>query len=483
MNGPIRRIALAVFLGFGVLLVFLTWFQVVAADTYRSDPRNVRGAITLSTKERGLIVTADGKVVARSDPQPGSPQAFQRTYPGGEAYTPVVGYVSRLVGADGLEAAYSDLLRSRRDLTISDVLAALLGRDLRPLNLQITIDSRVQEAAYRALAGQRGAVVAIEPSTGAILAYVSSPSFDPSLLLGTDAVQRRQEMLDAPDQPLLDRAAGELYPPGSTFKTVVAAAALESGLAGPESELPDSREYRLPGSTATISNFDGQMCGRGGTVTLQDAFVRSCNTVFAALAVEVGADEIDRVATAFGFNRTFEFPWEVAESVFPRRELVDDPAALAQSGIGQRDVKATPLQMAMVAAAIANRGELMEPRLVWKVFNADGDTVDQPPSRSLGRAVSPAAAAVLGQMMERVVTEGTGRRGAVPGIRVAGKTGTAEQPNRPPHAWFIGFAPVEQPTIAVAVLVESGGNVGETATGGLVAAPIAAQVIAAYLTS
>lgn len=482
MNGPIRRLALMVFIGFGLLLASLTWIQVVAADTYRSDPRNARAAIALSTKERGLIVSADGQVLARSEPQAGAPQAFTRTYPAGEAYTPVVGYTSRLAGSDGLEQAYSDQLRSRRDLTISDVIAALLGRDLRPLNLQTTIDSRVQEAAYRALGGQRGAVVALDPTTGAVLAYVSSPSFDANLLVGADAVEQRQRLLDDPAAPLLDRAAEELYPPGSTFKTVVAAAALESGLAGPESEYPDQAEFPLPGSTATISNFDGQACGRGGTVTLQEAFIRSCNTVFAALAIQVGADQIDRIATAFGFNRELDFPWPVAESVFPRRDLVDDPAALAQSGIGQRDVRATVLQMALVAQAVANGGEVLEPRLVARVFDADGDTVEQLPPEPLGRALSPAAASVLAEMMERVVTEGTGRRAAVPGVRVAGKTGTAEQPGRPPHAWFIGFAPVEDPRIALAVLVESGGNAGESATGGLVAAPIAAQVFEAYLT-
>lgn len=483
MNGPTRRLAGAVFAAFGVLLAALTWYQVVGADRYRDDPRNARLSLSLIGKERGLIVAADGTVLAVSEPDPQEPQAYRRTYPAGPAFTHLVGYSSRLVGSTGLEEAFDDRLRSRRDVTISDIVAALLGRDLRPLSLQLTIDPAVQEAAYAALDGQRGAVVAIDPATGAVLAYVSSPSYDANAFLEADAVAARQAVLDDPLEPIRDRATAELYSPGSAFKVVVTAAALELGVAGPETPFPDPIVFPLPGSTAGISNFDGRTCAGSESVILQTAFVRSCNTTFADLAIQVGAEEIDAMASSLGFNRAVDFPWEPAGSTFPGEELASDPAALAQSGIGQRDVRATPLVMALAAAAVANEGTLMQPYLVRQVFDADGATVESSEPRELGRAMSPATAAVLAQLMERVVTEGTGRRAAVPGVRVAGKTGTAERPDGPPHAWFIGFAPVEAPTIAVAVLVEEGGNAGESGTGGSVAAPIAAAVIRAYLSA
>lgn len=481
MNGPTRRLAVTLFAGFGILLFALSWYQVLGSDRYRSDPRNVRSSLSLSEKERGLIVLIDGTVVARSDPDPADPQRFVRSYPGGAGYAHVVGYTSLLLGSTRLEAAYADELRSRRDLTISDVLAAVFGRDLRPLNLELTIDPVVQATALEALGGARGAVVAIQPDTGAILGYVSSPSFDPNTLLGPDAVTRSQALIDDPAQPIRDRAGQELYAPGSSFKTVVAAAAIESGIAGPETPFDDPVRFDVPGSDSDIGNSDGGVCDEGTEVSLQTAFVRSCNTVFADLAIQVGAETIDDTATLLGFNQDFDFPWDIAPSVFPAGSLETDPAALAQSGIGQRDVRATALEMAMVAAAVANEGVLMQPFVVSRVFDADGTPVESAEATRLGRAMSPATAAVMERMMERAVTEGTGRRGAVPGVRVGGKTGTAQRPDGLPDLWFIAFAPIDEPRIAVAVLVESGGFVGESASGGSVAAPIAAQVIKAYL--
>jgi peptidoglycan glycosyltransferase len=386
-----------------------------------------------------------------------------------------------LFGEYGLERAYSPDLRSRRDLTISDLIAVILGRDLRPHNLQLTVDSQLQEAALEGLDGQAGAVVALDPRTGALLALVTFPSFDPGLLLGVDAAAQWQQLVDDPTRPLADRATRELYPPGSTFKTIVTAAALEQGVANPETTFPDPEEFPLPGSEATVSNFDGRVCNDGSQVTLTQAFVRSCNTTFANLAIQVGAAEIGRVANAFGFNNELRFPWTTAESAFPTVQLSDDRAALGQSGIGERDVRATPLQMALVAAGVANGGQVMVPYLVERVFSAEGEDVEVTNPAPLGVAMSAATAEVLTQLMERVVTSGTGRQAAVSGVRVAGKTGTASGPGGQPHAWFIGFAPVEDPTIAVAVLVEAGGNVGENATGGAVAAPIASRVIGEWL--
>jgi peptidoglycan glycosyltransferase len=310
---------------------------------------------------------------------------------------------------------------------------------------------------------------------------VSTPSYDPGLLLGTDAAAQWQALLDDPNRPLADRATREIYPPGSTFKTVVATAALESGFATPDTTFPDPAEFPLPGSTATVSNAGGGVCNNGVSTTLLRAFVRSCNTTFARIAVELGAESIGEIATNVGFNGEISFPWTVAESAFPTAELSLDPAALGQSGIGERDVRATPLQMALVTAAVANQGSIQDPYLVGRIFDADGTEVEVTVPGPARQAFSAETAEIMSQMMERVVTEGTGRLAAVPGIRIAGKTGTATGEEGRPHAWFIGFGPVEQPSIAVAVFVESGGDLGENASGGSVAAPIAAQVVSEWL--
>lgn len=481
MNGPVRRLSIALFAGFFVLLGAVTWFQVIHADSLKADPRNPRPALSERGKERGLIVTIDGEVVAQSVEDPEDPRSFARLYPGGEAFAHVVGYNSFIVGDSALENAYAPELRSRRDLTISDLIAVMLGRDLRPQSLEITVDSDLQTAAYQALAGQTGAIVALDPSSGAILAAVSSPSFDPEALLGADATEVWDALLADPASPLSDRATREIFAPGSSFKTVVTATALDTGDAGPETKFPDPVAFQLPGSTATISNANERVCNDGVSVTLLRAFVRSCNTIFADLSVRLGADDIGITAEAMGFNRDIPFPWFVPHAVFPVDELRDDPAALAQSGIGERDVRATPLHMAMVAASVANGGVTPTPFLVSRIFDADGETVEQIETAALGRAMAPATASVLGQMMERVVTEGTGRLAAVPGVRVAGKTGTSQGPDGLPNPWFIGFAPVENPTIAIAVLIEGGGSVGDSASGGSVAAPIASELISLWM--
>ncbi len=481
MNGPIRRLSLGVFVGFFALLMAVSWIQVIHADALKADPRNSRPALADRGKERGLIVTADGTVVARSVEDPDDPRSFQREYPEGEAFAHIVGYNSFLVGSSGLELAYSSELRSKRDLTISDLVTVILGRDLRPQSLEMTVYAPLQRAAYEALGGQKGAVVALDPRTGAILAAVSSPSFDPESLLGADAAAMWEGLLADETRPLNDRATKEIYPPGSTFKTVVAATALDTGEADPSTTFPDPVAFDLPGSTATISNANGRSCNDGQSITLLKAFVVSCNTVFADLSVRLGAEDIGITADALGFNTDLDFPWKVPQAAYPVAELADDPAALAQSGIGERDVRASPLNMAMVAAAVANHGVTPAPYLVNRLFDADGNTVKTFTSNPLGRAMDPATSDVLAQMMERVVTEGTGRSAAVPGVRVAGKTGTSSGPNGLPNPWFIGFAPVEDPSIALAVLVEEGGDLGESASGGSVAAPIAAQLIQVWL--
>lgn len=481
MNGPIRRVAAGIFLCLSALLVGVTWYQVVRADELRDDPRNPRPALSERGKERGLIVTVDGTVLARSVEDPNDPRSFVREYPEGQAFAHLVGYSSFLVGSSGLEDIYSSDLRSRRDLTISDLLAALLGRDLRPKSIEVTADPELQRAAQSLLGANRGAVIALDPKTGAVLASVSNPTFDPGLLLGNDASNQREQLLTDPGEPLRDRATQELYAPGSTFKTVVAAAALDTNTAGPGTTFDDPLEYQLPGSSATISNASRQACNDGRSATMLQALVRSCNTIFADLAIQLGAVDIGITAEALGFNQDIGYEWPVPEAVWNTGELADDDAALGQSGIGERDVRATPLHMAMVAAAVANEGVAVSPFAVRRIFDADAGTFEETEITELGRAMTSDTAMTLTQMMERVVTEGTGRQAAVPGVRVAGKTGTATGSEGFSNPWFIGFAPVDDPTIAIAVFIEGSAVSGESASGGSLAAPIASELIELWL--
>lgn len=480
MNGPLRRLAVGMFVAFAALVLSVTWLQVVRADELKLDPRNPRPALTARGKERGVILTVDGTVVARSVEESDS-RDYVREYPEGGVFAHTVGYSSYLIGESGLEAAYSTQLRSRRDLTISDVIAAVFGADLRPKNLEITIDSRLQRAAADALGANTGAVVVLDPATGAVLASYSNPTFDPRLLAGDDAATNWEQLVADPIRPLNDRATRELFAPGSTFKTVVAAAGLDTRTTGVATMFADPVAFQLPGSTATISNFDGRVCNDGVSVSLRRAFVRSCNTVFADLAIKVGAANIGLTAEGLGWNRDLDFPWAIPEATWRSEELTIDAAALGQSGIGERDVRATPLHMAMVAATVANDGVTVAPYLVWRVFDSDGLTVDETGVEPMGRAMSSETAATLTDLMELVVTDGTGQRAAVAGVRVAGKTGTATGMGGFSNAWFIGFAPADDPKIAFAVLVEGTESTGPDITGGRLAAPVAARIVEAWL--
>jgi len=486
MNGPIRHLAAVIFTAFAVLVGAVTFLQVIRGPEYRDDPRNLRVATGRTGRERGTIITTDGVLVARSTADPDDPQVFTRTYPEGAAYAHVVGYATLIFGVTGLEASQSAALVSDRDATISGVLNAVVGGDLRPRGLRLTIVNDLQQAAISALGDQRGAVVAIDPATGAILAMVSSPRFDPAVLQGRNAGPSGGTLETDPDEPLRNRAIDATYAPGSTFKIVTAAAALEAGIAGGGTTFPDPLELALPGSTATIRNYDRGLCAHGDTVTLTQAFVSSCNTTFGALGLEVGAEQLVAIAEAFGFNETIPFDLPTLRSAIPSAAAFDnDLPGLAQSAIGQRDVRASPLQMALVAAAVANDGEIMEPFLVDEVFNSDGEIESESIPAVWRRAISPATAAALADLMEKAVAAGTGGRAQIPGVRIAGKTGTAEVPDQAPDAWFVGFGPVEpdegQPQIVVAVVVEGGGTLGDRGTGGSVAAPIGRAVMEAFL--
>lgn len=480
MNSPIRRLTIALLVGFCLLLLNVTYIQAVAADRYRDDFRNSRVQISRAAKERGLILDRTGVVLAASETAQGG-VGFDRTYPYRGLLGHPVGSTSLLFGDRGLEAVYAEDLRSKQDLTISDIIAGVLGGDLAPQNLVTTLDVQLQQVAAAALGSQNGAVVAIDPATGAVLAYVSSPGFNPEILVGT-AAGPAGDTLDAdPDEPLRDRVVDQTYAPGSVFKIVTLASALDSGEFTAESAFEDPVELALPGSESTISNADGQACGDGTSATLATAFVRSCNTVFGQVAMDLGARTMAATAESFGFAAEVPFEFEVRDSVFSSIPLTADLPALAQTSIGQRDVRITPLHMAMVTAAVANGGEMMAPFLVQTVLDSGGEPVIETEPTTWRRAMSESTASIISQLMTDVVNSGTGTAAQVPGTNVAGKTGTAQVPGQPPHAWFVGFAPAEQPTIAIAVIVENGGFDGADASGGRTAAPIAQQVLSAWM--
>jgi len=483
VNTPLRRLATITLVMFVALMASATWVQFFQAESLNTDPRNVRTLYREHGNARGPIV-AGGEAVASSVPVD-DPFGYQRTYANGDLYSAVTGFYSIANGRSQLENAENDQLTGRSDqLFFTRIRDLLTGRRPEGAAVETTILPAAQQAARDGLGGQHGAVVAIEPSTGRILALVSTPGFDPNALAvhsTSEAAAQYRALEQADGNPLRSNATQERYAPGSTFKLVTAAAALESGQYTADTLVPSPAVLTLPQTSATIGNFGGGGCG-GEQVSLADALRISCNTAFADLGMTLGEDALREQAERFGFlDPELTVPMPVVESVFPS-DL--DPAMLAQSAIGQRDVQASPLQMAMVASAIANGGRLMTPYLVDTVRAADLTVVSQTPPEVYSDAVSSATASALTQMMVGVVESGTGRSARIDGVQVAGKTGTAQTlQGQPPHAWFTAFAPADAPRVAVAVIVENGGSLGNEATGGAVAAPIARAVIEAVLAS
>ena len=481
MNTPLRRLATVVLAMFGILVAGATWVQFLQAPNLNADSRNVRTLYREYGNPRGPIVVA-GEAIASSTPVD-DPFGYQRGYLSGPLYAHVTGYYSVVFGRHGIEEWMNTELNGSADSLFYARLQDLVtGRQPLGASVELTIDPVAQQAAWDALGDQSGAVVAIDTSTGAILAMVSKPAYDPNVLASHDmaAVTEAWNALQGdPARPMENRAiAGRTYPPGSIFKLVTAAAALEAGYA-PDTSISAPVELQLPLSSSVLRNFGGAPCSATGTTSLADALRISCNTAFAQLGLDLGDDALRAQAEAFGFDAPLNVPMRVAPSRFPA-----DPDApqTALSAIGQYDVAVTPLQMAMVSAAIANGGTQMSPYLVSAVRSQDLTIVEQTAPTVLGRPISPATAAALRDMMVEVVQSGTGRSAQISGIQVAGKTGTAQtSADAAPHAWFTAFAPAEAPRVAVAVIVENGGNMGNEATGGAVAAPIARAVIEAVL--
>lgn len=485
MNGTLKRVAVACLAMFALLMINVNYLQAVRADGLREDTRNTRNYFDRYAVQRGRI-TAGGKVIlAQSKDTKSNDFRFVREYPEGPLYAHITGFFSP-ESASQIERSENKLLDgSSPDLLLQRGINLFTGEPTRGANVDVTINPKAQKAAYDALrqSGKRGAVVALDPRSGAILAMVSLPTYDPAELSGTDKgkVFKRYDQLAADKgQPLLNRNIDRTYPPGSTFKVVTAAAFLEDDSSRtPQTVLEAPQRLPLPNTNISLPNYGGAACGQG-QVPLIYALEKSCNTPFAKIGMDLGYDKIREQAAKFGMGEQIAIPMSVAKSDVGPQE---DKAAVAMTSIGQRSNQMTPLQMAMIAAGIANDGKVMKPFLVNKITDGKGDTVDEAKPEELSEAISTDTAAKLKEMMVSVVNNGTANLAQIPGVQVAGKTGTAETSDgKPPHAWFISFAPADNPKIALAILVESGAaNVGAEATGGHTAAPIAKAVMEAVL--
>jgi peptidoglycan glycosyltransferase len=479
VNAPLRKVAISVLVLFTLLIVNVNIIQVVRADDLRGNSRNTRVLTEEYSRARGAMVV-DGNEIAYSTKTDDS-LTYLRRYANGPLYAAATGYYSVLFGNWALERAENDVLAGTDDRLAFDRLGDILtGRDPKGGNVELTLDPAVQQAAMDGLEGVTGAVVAIDPSTGAILGMASTPTYDPNQLSSHDPAAMRAyresitpaEGSEDPD-PTTNQAISERYPPGSIFKVVVSAAALASGKYTPETTVPAPDQLALPGSSRPLLNYNGESCNGGADQTLIDALTTSCNTAFGQLGMDLGEDKVRSMAEAFGINgEGFKTPLAVAPSTVGD---IPDAAALAQTSIGQKDVTLTPMQAAMIASAVANDGSLMKPYLVDSIQAPDLTVVDQTDPEEMSRPISADVAGQLTQMMTSVVDNGTGKKARIDGVEVAGKTGTAQNAG-PDHNWFIGFAPAEDPKIAVAVFVRNGGG-----TGGDTSAPIAKSVIQAYL--
>ena len=480
MITPLRRIGLAVVAMFITLFVSASYIQVVASEEIANDDRNVRKLYESFSAERGQIL-AGGIPIATSIPVDNQFK-FLRTYPFDEVYAPVVGYYTLNQGNAGIESALNPVLTGRANSQILEQLTALVtGSTPEGASVQLTLDPQLQQLAFDALGDRQGAIIAMEPSSGRILAMVSTPSYDPNRLAShstSSVLEAYNELSEDPGNPLANRAiAGDQYFPGSVFKVLMTAAALESGNFTAQSEFPNLPELQLPLSSDVIRNSGGRLCGAGENVTLEDAFRLSCNIPYAELGLELGENTIGSLADNFGFGATLEIPLAVTPSNFPRGL---DEAQLMLSSFGQFDVRVTPLQVAMVSAAVANEGNLMKPNMVEEIIAPNLRVVQSYEPSVYSRPISPQTARELTRMMVLNVDQGVANAAAISGISVAGKTGTAETGiGNGRTFWFTGFAPAESPKVVVAVVVEGDRSEG---TANALAAPLAKRIMEAVVT-
>ncbi|GAB3812935.1 penicillin-binding transpeptidase domain-containing protein [Tessaracoccus terricola] len=474
MNGPLRKVSIFVALMMAALLLNMTYIAVVASDDLNAHSRNRRVRDAEFAQNRGAILVGN-MPIAITSPSDNSSFRWMREYPEPDLWSSVTGWYSYDYGRSNLEQQFNEELSGTGSVqAFQRILDILAGRTPQGANISTTLDPDAQAAAVRALGDQQGAAVAIDYTTGEVLALVSTPTYDPNLLASLDRGAARDSwntLLNAPDEPLKNRAVREVFPPGSTFKLVTAAAALENGWTI-DSVLDAPQSLPLPNSTSTMGNSTN--CG-GTEVSLEQAMKTSCNTAFGTLGLEVGADALRDTARAFGFDSDLGIDIPSASSRFPD-EL--DEAQTALSSIGQYDVAASPLQMLMVVAAIANDGAMMRPHLVQEVTSRDLRVLESVAPAELTRPISESTAVQLQQMMLATVADGTGTPAQVDGMTIGGKTGTAQSsPDRPNYAWFVGYA--EEPTVAVVAFVQSTDVQPDDISGGRVAAPIFTAIMEA----
>ncbi|MEU8888384.1 penicillin-binding transpeptidase domain-containing protein [Streptomyces sp. NPDC048442] len=482
MNKTIRHAAVFCMLLVLALLVRVTWVQAYDGKALAQNKDNRRNIVAQYAHPLGNIIVA-GSPVTGSTKTEGSDLAYKRTYTEGELYAAVTGYSSQVYGATQLEGVYSHVLDGTDD-RLKSPSDLLQGKHTRPGNVVTTLDAAVQKAAYEALGDTKGAAVAIDPKSGRILGMVSTPSYDPSKIAGQNDGEAWKKLSSGNDEnkAMTNRAMRQPLPPGSTFKLVVASAALENGLYDSVDTATDSPDpYTLPGTTQVLHNENRSAPCENAT--LRAALKYSCNNVFAKLAVDLGQDKVKATAEKFGFNDDkLDVPVRAYESSYPKGM---DKAQTGLSGIGQFDVTATPLQMAMVSAALANGGELAAPHMVSEVTSAGGDTLEKHKDAST-RVVSERTAEQLRSAMVTVVEEGTGTNARIPGAEVGGKTGTAQHGlnnSKTPYAWFTSYAKDASTgkEVAVAVLIEDSGAARSEVSGNGLAAPVAQKMMKAAL--
>jgi penicillin-binding protein A len=481
MNKELRRVSIVVLIMFLALFGSSTIIQVLQQDNLKADSRNVREFYSSFDTQRGSILV-QGQPIAQSIAS-GDVYKYQRVYANGPLYSAVTGYYTLNQGSTGIEGAENqELSGTGSDQFFDQVNAILTGQDPRGASVSLTIDPTVQQAAWDALGDFQGAVVALDPKTGAILAMVSKPTYDPNTLAGHDSSQvisTYNQLLNDPSDPLINRAiAGKLDPPGSTFKLVVASAALAHGYT-PDSAFPNPGRLQLTNTNTFITNSEGGSCGGGDTATIKVALQYSCNIPFAQLGQALGYDTVNQQAKAFGFgDGSLLIPMKVTPSVYPQTQ---NDAEQEVSSFGQGNDRVSPLQMAMVSSAIANGGILMKPNLVQSVTSPTLSTQTVAPQQ-YGTAVSSDIASTMTQLMINNVDNGAADNARISGVKVAGKTGTAQNgPGRPYTLWFTGFAPADDPQVAVAVVVQNGGGIGQAGFGDTLAAPVAKKVMEAVL--
>ena len=480
MTRRIYGVGVALMVLLVALIANLTYVQVLHADAIKNRPDNQRLTLAEYNYERGPILIGPN-AVAKSVPTSGQ-LAYLRQYADGPRNVAITGFYSIIYGRTGLERQANAVLSGTDDRFLKDRLGQLFaGKTPRGGAVVTTINPAAQAAAEREMAGRPGAVVAIDPRTGAILALYSSPTFDPNGLASHDATKVQayyNKLITDPAQPMLNRPLARTYPPGSTFKLVTAAAALSSGKYTPQSVVPGPAALPLPNSTHVLTNWFHTACGPNGKITLTLALDISCNTAFASIGMALGPDALRQQAENFGWGHSFAVPMVAAASGFAENP---DMAQTAQSAIGQFDTTATALQMALVAAGIGNQGIVMNPYLIAEELAPDLSVVGRTQPSQFRRAISAGVAAQMTTMMVTVVDHGTATSMRIPGVEVGAKTGTAEVgPGGKPHAWMVGLAPANNPQVAVAVVIENGGGAAEISGNGL-AGPVAHAVIQAVL--